>query len=355
MHWSLFALAGLGLILAHGLKLPLAGSRLISISAFLVGLLVTALAVKSLAASHNIGRTTDFDRFVQAAVLEATQDDAPIIVFTGASYSRNGIDPERLTLALREQGFPHRVVNLSIEAASIPERDAHLNQFIELSGRVPDIVFIEVARDFDERAAYMFGNSKFSARAIEQFDLERAAWTSFGILGGACDGAKGCLLDSAYLGLHTSLNFFNVGLIAGGEPASEIDAMPAYDPQVEARAKSQPALALKQQPVSTFQGPQWIRSFRYQQQGRLLGRGVQKIAYYQPPTLDPAARAYMDGLCAGEFIQHACISPNDPVLMENLNGDHWFDPSHLLDSGTAIYNAWLVDEIIASDVLGAGA
>lgn len=355
MHWSLFALAGLGLILAHGLRLPLAGSRLISISAFLVGLCVSALGVKSLATANNIGRTTDFDRFVQAAVLEATQDDAPIIVFTGASYSRNGIDPERLTLALREQGFPHRVVNLSIEAASIPERDAHLNQFIERSGRVPDIVFIEVARDFDERAAYMFGNSKFSTRAIEQFDLERAAWTSFGILGGACDGAKGCLLDSAYLGLHTTLNFFNVGLIAGGEPASEIDAMPAYDPQVEARAKSQPALALKQQPVSTFQGPQWIRSFRYQQQGRLLGRGVQKIAYYQPPTLDPAARAYMDGLCAGEFIQHACISPNDPVLMRSLNGDHWFDSSHLLDSGTAIYNAWLVEEIIASDVLGAGA
>jgi len=355
MHWSLFALAGLGLVIAHGLKLPLAGSRFISISAFLTGLIVTALAVKTLAAANDIGRTTDFDRFVEAAVVQATQDDAPLIVFTGASYSRNGIDPDRLTLALREQGFPHRVVNLSIEAASIPERDAHLTQFIERSGRVPDIVFIEVARDFDERAAYMFGNSKFSARAIEQFDLEAAAWTSFGILGGACDGAKGCLLDTAYLGLHASLNFFNVGLIGGGEPASAIDAVPAYDPQVEARAKSQPDLALKQQPVSTFQGPQWIRSFRYQQQGRLLSQGVRQIAYYQPPALDPAARAYMDGLCAGEFVQHACISPNDPTLMANLNGDHWFDPSHLLDSGTAIYNAWLVEEIIASDVLERGA
>ena len=355
MHWSLFALAGLGLVLAHGLKLPLAGSRFTSISAFLVGLFVTAMAVKSLAAANDIGRTTDFDRFVQAAVVQATQDDAPLIVFTGASYSRNGIDPERLTMALRERGFPHRVVSLSIEAASILERDAHLNQFIELSGRVPDMVFIEVARDFDDRAAYMFGNSKFSARAIEQFDLERAAWTSFGILGGACDGPKGCILDTAYLGLHATLNFFNVGLIGGGQLTSAIDAIPAYDPQIEARAKSQPDLALKQKPVSTFQGPQWVRSYRYQQQGRLLEQGVRKIAYYQPPTLDPAARAYMDGLCAGEFVEHACISPNDPRLMEKLNGDHWFDPSHLLDSGTAIYNAWLVEEIIAANVLEGGA
>lgn len=353
MHWSLFILAAFGLVLAHGLKLPLAGSRAAAVTAFLAGLFVTAMAVKSLAAANDIGRTTDFDRYVNAAVATAAQDDAPLIVFTGASYSRNGIDPERLTLALRERGYPHRVVNLSIEAASILERDAHLQQFIDLSGRTPQVVFVEVARDFDTRAAYMFGNSKFNVRAIEQFDLKNAVWTSFGILGGACDGAKGCLLDTAYLGVHTALNLLNVGLIGGGEPAEEIEAVPAYDPQVEARAKSQPELALQQKQVSTFQGPQWVRSFRYQQQRRLTAQGVKAIGYYQPPTLAPDARAYLDGLCAGEFVEHACISPNDPVLMAQLNGDHWFDPSHLLDSGTAIYNRWLVEEIIASHVLEA--
>lgn len=351
MHWSLFVLAGIGLVLAHGLKLPVAGSRFGSVAAFLVGLILTAMAVKSLAAANQIGRTTDFDRFVNAAVAQATQDDAPLIVFTGASYSRNGIDPERLTLALRERGYPHRVVNLSIEAASVLERDAHLQQFIKLSGRVPDIVMIEVAHDFDQRAAYMFGNSKFSTRAIEQFDLSRSAWTSFGILGGACDGPKGCLLDTAYLGMHTALNVLNVGLIGGGEPVGQIEAIPAYDPQVEARAKSQPSMALEQKAVSVFQGPQWARSFRYQQQARLMRQGVREVGYYQPPMLDPVSRAYMDGLCAGEFVEHACISPNDPTLMGALNGDHWFDPSHLLDSGTAIYNRWLVDELLAVDVL----
>ena len=96
MHWSLFVLAGLGLVFAHGLKLPTSGSRAASITAFVCGLLITAFAVKSMAASAGIGRTTDFDRFVKAAVIEATQDEAPLIVFTGASYSRNGIDPERL-------------------------------------------------------------------------------------------------------------------------------------------------------------------------------------------------------------------------------------------------------------------
>ncbi len=351
MHWSFFAIAALGLLLAHGLRLPFAGSRTVSAAAFLAGLAIAVILIKSLASANGIGRTTDFDRFVNAAVIETADDYSPIIVFTGASYSRNGIDPERLTIALRERGYPHRVVSLSIEAASLLEREQHLQQFIELSGKVPDLVFIEVAQDFDHRAAYMFGNSKFNMRAIEQFDLATTAWTGFGVLGGACDGLKGCVLDAAYLGLHSALNTLNVGLIGAGEKAINVDAVPAYDPQSEPREAAEIALSLKTQPAKVFQGPQWIRSYRYQQQQRLLAQGTRAIAYYQPPILDPEARAYIDGLCEGELFAFECFSPNAPDLMAQLNGEHWFDPSHLLDSGTAIYNAWLVEQIVSSGIL----
>ena len=354
MHWSFFAIAALGLLLAHGLRLPFAGSKAISGAAFLGGLILAAMVIKSVAAANGIGRTTDFDRFVNAAVAEVRDDHAPIIVFTGASYSRNGIDPERLTIALRERGYPHQVVNLSIEAASLLEREQHLDQFVELSGQVPDLVFIEVAQDFDHRAAYMFGNSKFNMRAIEQFDLATTAWTGFGILGGACEGLKGCVLDTAYLGLHAMLNTLNVGLIGSGERASSVSAVPAYDPQLEPREQADHALSLKTEPAIIFQGPQWIRSYRYQQQKRLLAQGTRAIAYYQPPILDPEARAYVDGLCEGELFAFDCFSPNAPELMTRLNGEHWFDPSHLLDSGTAIYNSWLAEQIVTSGMLERG-
>ena len=354
MHWSFFAIAALGLLLAHGLRLPFAGSKAISGAAFLGGLILAVVVIKSVAAANGIGRTTDFDRFVNAAVAEVRDDYAPIIVFTGASYSRNGIDPERLTIALRERGYPHQVVNLSIEAASLLEREQHLNQFIELSGKVPDLVFIEVAQDFDHRAAYMFGNSKFNMRAIEQFDLPTTAWTGLGILGGACEGLKGCVLDTAYLGLHAMLNTLNVGLIGSGERASSVSAVPAYDPQLEPREQADHALSLKTEPAKIFQGPQWIRSYRYQQQKRLLAQGTRAIAYYQPPILDPEARAYVDGLCEGELFAFDCFSPNAPELMMRLNGEHWFDSSHLLDSGTAIYNSWLAEQIVTSGMLEGG-
>lgn len=353
MHWSLFVLAGIGLLLAHGLKLPLGGSRAGALGAFLVGLLGSVIAIKMLAASTGVGRTTDFDRFVNAAVDQAEQDPAPLIVFTGASYSRNGIDPERLTLALRERGYDYQVVSLSIEAASILERDAHLRQFIELSDRVPDHVFVEVAEDFDHRAAYMFGNSKFNNRAIEQFDLANTTWTSLGLLGGACEGAKECLTDIAFLGLHGALNFLNIGLIGAAEDPETAGSEPAYDPQYVPRTESDPSLAATSLKEDPRHGPQWVRSFRAQQRDQLQSLGVKAVSYYQPPVLEPSARAYVTGLCQGELADHVCISPDAPALMMQLNGDHWFDPSHLLDSGTAIYNAWLLEEVIASGLLEA--
>ena len=351
MQLSLFALAGLSLLLAHGLRLPLAGSRATGILAFLGGLVVTAVAIKLVAGAADIGRTTDFDRYVNAAIISAEAEPAPIIAFSGASYSRNGIDPERLTLALRERGYPHQVVNLSIEAASILERDKHLSQFITGAGRTPDIVFVEVAQDFDHRAAYMFGNSKFNARAIEQYDLATTAWTSFGILGGACQGVKGCVLDAGFLTAHSVLNFFNVGLIGSGETPASVGAVPAYDPQFQPRAESVTEQAFERIDQAPVDGPQWVRSYRVQQRNRLLEQGVRSVAYYQPPALSPETRAYADALCRGELVDQICLSPDDPSLMADLSGDYWFDPSHLLDTGTAIYNAWLVDQIIASGIL----
>lgn len=351
MHWSLFALAAIALVAAHGLKLPAAGGRIGAAAAFSAGLLLSAFAIKTIASASGIGRTTDFDRFVNAAVAEAAQDPARLIVFTGASFSRNGIDPARLTLALNERGYDYRVVSLSIEAASILERDAHLKQFMALSGRIPDVVFIEVAQEFDHRAAYMFGNSKFNARAIEQFDLRTTAWTASGLLGGACQGLGGCIKDAGFLGLHAGLNLLNVGLIGTGERPQDAAPTPSYDPATEARAPSNPEDAATILTAAPLFGPQWVQAYRTGQRQRLLAQGVGMVGYYQPPMIDPAARAYTSGLCLGELADYPCIGPDDPALLNQLTGPVWFDPKHLLDTGTAIYNAWLVQQLIDSGAL----
>ncbi|MEM8616909.1 MAG: hypothetical protein AAGF20_08230 [Pseudomonadota bacterium] len=351
MHWSLFAFAAIALIGAHMLRLPQAGGRFGAFTAFSAGLLVTALGIKAFVAYHDLGRTTDYDRFVNAAVATAKQDPAPLIVFSGASYSRNGIDPERLTLALRERGYPHRVINLSIEAASIFERDAHLDQFINLSGRTPEVVFVEVAQEFDHRAAFIFGNSKFSARAIEHFDLRTTAWTVFAIAGGGCYNRKDCITDLGFTGLHSGLNLLNIGLISKAERPADSEGQPAYDPQHKPRRDSDPSQASLVNTPEAKEGLQWIRSYRAGLEKRLKDRGTAAIGYYQPPVLDPDRRVYMESLCLGEFAGKPCLHSNDAELMAALEGDYWLDPGHLLDSGTAIYNRWLIEQLIGTGAL----
>ncbi|MEM1389842.1 MAG: hypothetical protein AAGG45_02080 [Pseudomonadota bacterium] len=351
MHWSLFAFAAVALMGAHVLRLPVAGGRFGAIAAFIGGLFLAVLSVKGIAAASDIGRTTDFDKIVNAAVVEATQDDRPLIVFTGASYSRNAVDPERLTIALNEAGYRYRAINLSIEAASVIERDAHLRQFMDLSGRIPEVVFVEVAEPFDHRAAFMFGNSKFNARAIEQFDLHTSAWTGLGLAGGACHGAVECIKDTGFLGVHAAMNFFNIGLIGRGERAADAGILRSYDPQFAPRAESEPRTTTEILPVEAIQVLQWVRSYRTIMRDTLLERGVQTVGYYQPPVQPADERMYVAALCASEFANLPCFDANDPALLTQLTRPVWFDRDHLLDNGAAIYTRWLADELIASGIL----
>lgn len=351
MHWTLLAFGGLALLAAHGLKLPRQGKRIAAISAFLIGLLATVLIIKFTASAFGIGRTTDFDRIVNAAVAEATQDDAPLLVFTGASYSRNALDPERLTVALTEAGYRVRAINLSIEAASVMERDAHLQQFITQSGRTPELVFVEVAQAFDYKSAFMFGNSKFNARAIEQFDIPTSVRTFSGLIEGACEGTTGCIKDTGFLGLHAALNFFNVGLIGRGEKPANADAVMSYDPQYEARLESTPSVLSDIIDVTPQPVPEWVSGYRTQMREHLLSKGVQAVGYYQPPVQPADQRMYVAALCETELSAYTCIDSEDPELLGALNGAFWFDRDHLLDDGAAIYTRWLANELIESGVL----
>ena len=356
MHWTLIVFAGFALIGAHVLRLPRRGGLIGGMAAFTLGLLATAFLIKFVAGAAGLGRTTEFDGFVNRGIAIAEQDEAPLIVFTGASFSRNAIDDERLTLALREKGYPHRVISLSLEAASLLERDAHLRDFIARSPRPPEIVFVEVAEPFDKRPTFFFSNSKFSTRGIEQFTPRAALWSAYGLIGGGCDGAAGCVMETGLLGAHAGLNLLNVGLLSKSERTADAPPAASYSALTEARQEmdADALLAdLATDPETVpITGPQWIRSLRAEQRQRLQnGAGVHRVAYYFPPVAEAPLRAYASGLCAGELAAFTCIAPDDPELLASLTPDLWADPHHLQDPGAAIYLNWLADEIVASGVL----
>ncbi len=356
MNWIVMTLAFVALISAWALRAPQPGRFVGAVFAFLCGLILTSFAVRAISEANGLGRTTPFDGFVNHALVAAKADDAPLIIFSGASFSRNAIDEVRLTEALRARGYPHRVVSLSLEAASLMERDAHLTRFLVASPKRPDVVFQEIAEVTDRRPTFIFGNSKFSTRAIDQFDARSAIWSAQGLAGGGCNGAVDCVKESGFLGVHAMLNAANVGLVGQGEFTRDVAPATAFDGPLEPRetidaAYRQEALA-SQEAVMPRDGLNWAKSFRNLQRARLTASGVRETAYYFPPVIEPHLRTYAAGLCAGELAAFTCIAPNDAALLASLDGNYWLDKEHLLDPGAEIYTAWLADEIVASGVLG---
>ena len=358
MNALVILFAAFSLVAVHLFRAPAGGKRTAAIAAFVIGLLITAAGVRMGASAAGLGFTTGFDRVVNSAAASAeAAGDNPLIVFTGASYSRNAVDDLRLTERLQAAGYPHTVINLSLEAASLPEREINLLAFLNRIDRTPDLVFVEVAKTFDDRPAQFFNNSKFSARGIEQFNGRTSVWTLLGLVDGGCGGFTDCGKSIALTSAHFGLNALNVGLVARGENPKEAYDMSAYDPAFEPRdivLEHDRLAGLRAGPdFVPSHGPKWVSSLRGLLERRLESDGVREVGYYLPPVIDANARAYLDGLCLGEFAGDPCLAPSDPRLLAALEGEVWYDDSHLLAGGADIYTDWLADQLITSGVLGA--
>lgn len=352
MHWIAFIAAVLALLLAKLLRAPVRSSRFISVLWFASAFILTSFTVRVFSEHAGITRPTAFDPFVTHAAQQAVEEpEAPLVLFVGASFSRNAIDDVALTNELRAAGYPHRVINLSLEGASLQERDAALWDFMRTSRVAPDVVFLEVADEYDRDPAYVFSVAKFSDRAIEQFDPDAVYWSMKGLAQGQCEGKVGCAKSWALLQIHAMMNWTNLGLLATGTPLEDIAPAPAFDPQDKPRDSftletDEITLALRE-PVSVQPqtGPTWARLFRLDQRRRLEMAGVRRVAYYYPPVLSRESRQYVAQLCAGELSDFPCIAPIDQRLLLGLAGNVWLDERHLLRDGAEVYTDWLAYQI----------
>ncbi|MFC6198604.1 hypothetical protein [Ponticaulis profundi] len=352
MHWLALLAGCLALILARVLRAPLKSYRLTGFAWFFAALLITGFAIRIGAESQKITRPTEYDSFVvHAADLVREDPDAPLVVFLGASFTRNALDDEELTRRLRAKGYPHRVINLSLQGASLQERDQSLWDFMRLTQRAPDVAFLEVADEFDRDPAYVFNVAKFSDRAIKQVTPNAAYWSVKGLSQGQCDGMASCVKAWAFLGIHAVMNWSNIGLLATGESIPDIEAVPAFDPQDTPRDtftlsvdEIRAALEVPAE-VTPSNGPSWARLFRMDQRDRLMQAGVRRVAYYYPPVISPDEREYVADLCAGELSAFPCIAPVDRTLLAQLERPVWFDDKHLLRDGADVYTDWLAGQI----------
>ncbi len=347
----------IALSLAHLLRKPHNTPRLSHLALFVLAFAVTAGLVRLGAHTAGLVRPTDYDSFIRHAALQAAAEpDAPLAVFVGASFSRNGVDDARLTRLLRAQGYPHLALNLSLQGASLQERGQALEQFVRVSGRVPDTVFLELAETFDRDPAYVFEVAKFSDRAIKQFTPDATLWSAYGLSTGACSGLAACVKSTGLLGLHAAMNWTGLGLLSAGKPASQIEPQASYDPNdvprtpidLETIAKR---LAEAGAAAEPRRGPDWAAGFRKAQRAHLTKLGTRRIVYYYPPVLSAGARRYVADVCAGELADWPCIAPVDQVLLASLEGPVWLDEEHLLREGADTYTDWLAGRIVETGAL----
>ena len=352
MHWIAFIAAALALFMAHSFRAPERSRRVVAFAWFFSAFLISTFAIRVVSEHVGVTRPTDYDQFVAHAALQAQREpDVPLVLFVGASFTRNAIDDQELTRKLRAAGYPHRVINLSLQGASLQERDAHLWEFMQATRRAPDVVFLEVADEFDRDPAYVFNVAKFSDRAIEQFDPDSTFWSLKGLAQGQCEGLKACLTSAVLLKTHAIMNWSNLGLLATGKGRDDIRPVPAFDPQDKPRDSFQldahPIQRSLSKPtdIAPGVGPAWARLFRLDQRRKLEQAGVRRVAYYYPPVIPVGEREYVARLCAGELSDYPCIAPVDRKLLQALEGQVWLDEKHLLRDGAEVYTAWLADQI----------
>ena len=356
MTWPMILAALVALLAAHGLRAPVRSRSVMAPVAFVLGVALAAVGVRVAADGFAIKRPDAYDGFLAHAVAQAeAEPDAPLLVFMGTSYTRNGLDDARLTGALRAAGLPHRALNYSLEGASYQERFLRLADLLRALPRAPDAVFLEVAAKYDHRPAYAFEVGKLSNRSLGQFGPVNAGWTAFGISQGACEGAKGCVMDLGLLGVHAGMNALNVGLLSVARPLGDAAPSPSFEPVDTVRTavgEDERRAGLSERPLlDGAYGPTWAQSFRRQKDQLLHDHGVRIVGYYLPPVVSAEKRNYVSGLCAGEFRGRPCVAPDDPALLERLDADVWFDAEHLRVAGANAYTDWLAGRLIGSGVL----
>ncbi len=348
MHFVVLIVALVLLALVTGvLRAVPRGGLIGSAAAFLAGLVVVAAGIKTAAHVFALYPDDQLARFAAHAI--ETDDGRPTIMLWGTSMSRNAIDDDLLTETLNARGYDVRAVSVSIEGASLFERDNHIRQYMR-AHRAPEVMLLEIAAPTDETPSYVFDISKFSNRTISQLGPRQSVWFAIGFLRDWRPGIVRWGYHAGVGGLHAGLNWLNVGQLRTLNHIENIESERAFEPLEEQREDIDAEIVAEglsaRDAEPTFDPPQWAVDFREAQRSYLRGLGIEHIHYYIPAVVPADRRAYFEVACERQG-DALCLSSEDDALLSRLNDpDLWSDYRHVHPEGARIYTLWLADRLI---------
>lgn len=289
-------------------------------------------------------------------------DEAPVWLFVGSSFTRAGIDPERVNSRLAEAGLDVRIMVRGAGGASRLEQWGFIKDAIAVLGRPPEAVFLEVAAPYDTLPAYGLRNP-MSGRAISQFDVQGGLWLAEALLAPEEAALRGLEAPMSVAGdtiAHVLVNTLNVGLLHRLADLDTVTPRSPFVPRAEPKEDYDPiaqAKALAPRPWEIGTGPlagpapnPWIKSWLNDVEANLRELGVERFGFYVLPHAAVSLRRYARSFCDGQSAEgYVCLNGNTRPLLDRLDVGHWIDSTHLRAPGAAVFSDWLADRLIAAE------
>ena len=296
-------------------------------------------------------------------VLEHLADydqDRPVVLLVGSSFTQAGIDPETLGDILETSGRGVAVLPLAIGGAPHLERLHYLKEYLARAKRKPQLVLFEIAGGYDSSPLYQLQQMPFSDRMVAMMDGCSAWWAFRWLFSTNAVGLTTRLILGAeilaHLGLHVGhIGFFwnstRAGRPADPDPGGSPPKVHFSDDEVgrlvDQAAETQDLKADWPQNVPA----NWMAAFLEEEISTLHRYGIDRFAFYSVPSMQGANVAYARRFCAA-MSEFTCIVGEDPELLAGLRyGAHWYDFDHLQGEGRELFTKWLGDRFAEHGVL----
>ena len=353
------ALAGLLIAFCHLLPRPHTGRLWVSWLLIIAGLIIGRGVLSGTIAALGLVATGPLQNVVQ--YLANYDDDRPVILLVGSSFTQQGVDPDLLAETIGRSGYNVAVLPLAVGGMSHLERLHYLREYLVRAKRVPSAALFEIAGGYDNGPLFQLQQMRFSDRMVAMMDGSSAWWAFRWLLSGDTPGSTSRFVLGGDILAHLGLHLGHVGFLWN---STRINHAGNYDPHVlpskEQHFTDDEVARLVTHAAQTHDlrsdWPQdvptkWMSAFLEAEMSALQRRGVSRFAFYSVPTMQGANAAYARRFCDA-MSKFVCIVGEDPQLLAGLEQDaDWYDFDHLHGEGRRLYTRWLGERLLAQELL----
>jgi hypothetical protein len=291
--------------------------------------------------------------------LSSIENDKPLVLLVGASYTNHGIDEDLLANTLESNSHPVRVARLGWGGMSHMERLNTLRRFLATSKTIPSVVLFEVASVYDQDPLFPLEQNLYAVRTIASMDNPGALLGLKYLWSESEADPKKRIESVRHILEHWGINVFNIGIFRSFELVHNAEP---YNYRYQSRRTKnltdefvggqlnyvKDLLRTKPTQDSPRIPSLWMQEVLDKEMALLRSYGVRQFMFFSTPSTYFKESLYARDFCRA-MTAYPCIQGNAAELLDGLRkGDDWYNSNHLYDHGREYYTQWLADQLIAT-------